>query len=561
MSARSCVLWVLYGLASLLACSCAAPRSAGLTSSPQASDFLESIARLERDDPNSPAVLNAQLGYAEFLLSEATDLPCKERLEQAQEQVGSVAANPKTRVMFPDGWANVAELEYRLHLARAECSTPDRKNELNAAVEAARRAAELYRNVYDYHSMVIMQFDASVALRELGEETAALQGLEATLDMDREYGFKDDAPENYKLLLTWRGQPAGAEQVDALMQDFPKRQVTLKFGWHATRAHIAVESHRECLVDGNVVHSHAAADFERHISGSGADGGGDGDTGGGGRGKDGGVRDGGTGDSGKNGGVRNGGGGSGGWTVSYSSRLNHYEPGVWPTMEGSQRPVMVFPPAPLVPAGFKVSAAGEFEGVTDGEALAPQALAMTEQLIRAAVPSGDRAHNLVDVADDTAAANLSPGMLEAAAAENYQIETAMWVGATLDQGVWYQIDAPLALPGMPRVVVQNRIDFAFTRRVPCGAGEREKSCIEIVMRTTPDKEALDRIVDDFTLPTADGHIDTYTAQTAVRVVTDPATLLPYEREERTYWYAALDKRKGNTLLQSEHRVSTTRYIK
>ncbi len=552
MSARSCGLCVVFALAGCLACACSAPAPSSSASEPQGRDFQVSIARLKRDDPNSPAVLSAQLGYAEFLLSKATG-PCRERLEQAQEQVGSVDANPKTRVMFPDGWANVADLKYRLHLARAECSAPDRKNELNAAVEAARRAAELYRNVYDYHSMVIMQFDASVALHEIGEEAAARKSLEATLATDREYGFKDDAAENYKLLLTWRGKPAGVEQVDALMQDFPARQVTLKFGWHPAQAHVALENQRECLVDGQIVSTHGAAHFERHIErGAGA-----------GAASDGGRHDGGTGQGGDS--ARDD-----GWTVSYSSRLNHYEPGVWPTKESSARPVMVFPPAPLVPAGFKVSATGEFDGVTDSEALAPQALAMTEQLIRggapsapapsAGAPSSDAAHNMLDDADDTAAANLSPGMLEAAAAEDYQLETAMWIGATLDQGVWYHIDAPLPLPGMPRVVVQSRIDFAFTRWVPCSAGASERSCIEVVMRTTPDKDALDRIVDDFTLPTADGHIDAYTATTAARMVTDPATLLPYEREERVYWYAALDKRRGNTLLQSEHRLSTTSYV-
>jgi hypothetical protein len=39
----------------------------------------------------------------------------------------------------------------------------------------------------------------------------------------------------------------------------------------------------------------------------------------------------------------------------------------------------------------------------------------------------------------------APGMLEAQTIENYQLETAMWIGATLEQGVWYEISAPLSL--------------------------------------------------------------------------------------------------------------------
>ncbi len=484
---------------------------------------MAAIASIERTDPGSPAVLNAQVNYAEFLLS-GDPSTCAERLEHAQEQLGSVDASPKARVMYPEGWATVADLEYRLHLARAECgSQTDRAEELRTAVAAARRAAHLYRNVFDYHSMVIMQFDASVTLHELGDNAAAIAALEAALDMDREYGFKDDASENYKLLLTWRGEPAADAQVAELMQSFPKRQAILKFGWRASDAQITLESRRDCLLDGQIVSSRAADAFDRHIA---ADNG-------------------------------------GGWSVSYSHRLLQYEPGVWPTMRGSQTPPMAFPPALLPEVGFKVTATGEFDLVTDSKEFAPQLAAKTEGLIRAAAPSGDHARGIMDQAVETTAAALSPGMLEAAAAENYQLETAMWIGATLDQGVWYAIDAPLYLPGMPRVVAQNRIEFAFTRVVPCTAGAAEPTCVEIVIRAAPDKEALDRVIADFDTQTTLGRIHNYTASIEARIVTDPATLLPLAREERIYWYASLGKGNGkgngNTILQSEHLVSTTGY--
>jgi len=43
----------------------------------------------------------------------------------------------------------------------------------------------------------------------------------------------------------------------------------------------------------------------------------------------------------------------------------------------------------------------------------------------------------------------------------------------------------------------------------------------------------------------------------VRIVTDPATLLPYAREQRAYWYASLGGHRS--VLQSEHLVSHTSY--
>jgi tetratricopeptide (TPR) repeat protein len=496
---------------SLLACSCSVLRSRAPPSAPRASDFEAAIARIERTDPASPAVLTAQLAYADFLLSAAPG-PCADRLVRAQEQLGSAEANPKTRIAFPGGWPRAADLEYRLHLARAACGTEaDRKDELRAAVAAARRAVELYRNVFDYRSMVILQFDLSTALHQLGEHAAALAALEVALDMDREYGFRDDAPENYKLLLTWRGEPAGPAQVAALMQDFPKRRTTFSFGWRAGDAQITLESRRECLKDGRVVGSRAAATFERRI---GADPGGS-------------------------------------WSVSYLHRLSRYEPGVWPTIQGSQPPQMVFPPAMLPAVGFKVSATGQFAGVTDSEAFAARLVAKTQGLIRARAPSGERVPDLTSDAVEMTPDVLSPGALEARTAQNYALETAMWIGATLEQGVWYEISAPLALPGLPRIVVQHRIAFAFTRMVPCTARAAAQACVEIVIHATPDQAALDDLIAE--LPRS-MH---YSTSIEARIITDPATLLPYAREERVSWYAAFGADAG--LLESEHLTSMTSY--
>src|SRR5579864_6897164 len=136
MSARAFLICAII----ILASSCSEPEPRAARSASQAKDFEAAIARIERADPGSPAVLSAQLAYAAFLLSGAPG-PCAERLERAQEQLGSVDASPKAYVMFPDGWARVADLEYRLHLARSACgSEADRANELRSAAAAARRA-------------------------------------------------------------------------------------------------------------------------------------------------------------------------------------------------------------------------------------------------------------------------------------------------------------------------------------------------------------------------------------------------------------------------------------
>jgi len=505
--------FLLYAVTSFLECGCSVPAHQAPTSTPQASDFEAIIARIERSDPESPAVLSAQLDYAEFLLSGAPG-PCAERLERVQEQLGSVDANPKTRVMFPDGWARASNVEYHLHLARAACgSETDRAIELRTALAAAQRAVELYRNAFDYRSTVGMQADVASLFHQLGDNATALAAVATTLDMDREYGFEDDAQENYKRSLSWRGEPAGDAQIAALMEDFPKRRAVLTFGWRPSDAQITLESHRECLDDSQIVVSRAAAILERRVAA----------------------------DSG------------GGWSVSYAHRLKRYDPGVWPTMESSQTPQMVFPPAALPAADFKVSATGEFAGVTDLTAFSARLATKTEELIRAAAPSDGRARSLLRRAVDTTATAFSPGMLEAATAEDYQLETAMWIGATLEQGVWYEISAPLSLPGsIPRVVVQHRIEFAFTRMVPCTVGTAAPTCVEMIIHATPDEDALDQVI-------ADSDLADYTASIEARIVTDAATLLPYAREERLNWYVSLGNGKRDSVLESEHLVSTTSY--
>ncbi len=471
----------------------------------QKNEIATNIASIERADPNSPAILSVRLSYAELLMGTEQG-PCQQRLGRAHEELDRVDAIPQAHVMFPDGWARAADLAYRLHLARADClADPGRAAELRAALTAAAHASELYANTFDYHAAVIMHFNTAIILNQLGDPAAALAALQSTLAMDREYGFRDDAAENYRLLLTWQGQPPNSARVAALMQDFPKRQAKLKFAWRPGDAHVSLEDSRENLWDGAVSRSRAAASYERHI---GADS-------------------------------------AGGWMISYTQDPEQYQPGVWPELEGSQTAKLVFSPARMAELNFKVSASGKFGGTIDAEALSERLTAQTDDLIRAHAPATSDAPELTQQALDATDVALASELLVAEAVEDYQLETSMWTGATLDQGIWYQLSAPLSLHGLPRIIVQQRLEFAFTRMVPCAPGVLEATCVELVIRTTPDQGAVDRLIND------------YASSAATRIVVDPATLLCYSREDRLYWYASLGKKRGDAILQSEHRVAAT----
>jgi hypothetical protein len=304
------------------------------------------------------------------------------------------------------------------------------------------------------------------------------------------------------------------------MRDFPQRRATLRFGWHPADARIVLDRRRACLSEGQIAYSRAAAAFEGRIT---ADHG-------------------------------------GGWTVSYAHRLAAYEPGVWPTKQRTKLPQLAFSPAPLAALDFKVSATGGFDGVMDSKSFAARLTARTAALIRAGAPSGRDGPAVTKDALETAAGAVSPGILEAETAENHQVQTAMWVGATLEQGVWYETSAPLLLPGAPLFVVPQRIEFAFTRMVPCTIGAAAKKCVEIVIHATPDQTTVNNLLADMGGSSPEYRYMDYAAAIDARIVVDPATLLPYTREERIYWYVSAGKSAADKLLQSEHLVSATRYF-
>jgi hypothetical protein len=170
-------------------------------------------------------------------------------------------------VVLPAGLAHLAHVEYQLHFARASCdaSAEVRDRELHAALASAQRAVTGYRDAFDAVSMVTMQFNAGVVYRNLGDTAQAAAALQTTIDMDREYGFADDAAENYRQLLQWNNEPAGPDQIAARMQDFPQRSVTLAFGWFESDAQAAFQTDVTGLAGHETVHIRASRGAQRQV--------------------------------------------------------------------------------------------------------------------------------------------------------------------------------------------------------------------------------------------------------------------------------------------------------
>jgi hypothetical protein len=477
-------------------------------------DLETAVARLSAGDPDSPATLNARVALAELWVDDSTPGDCRQRVSQATSQLDAVRASPATAVLFPDGWARVSDADYRIHRLSAACASEaqERNRELLAMVDAARKTVELYRNALDYPSVAAMQFNVSVGEEMLGNRSAAVEALESAIETDRRFGLRDDASENYERLLRLRDEPADGARIAALMHDFPGRSATLRFAWSDRNDLVSFQSARRRLANAAVFESHVRATLRCTVR--------------------------------KN---------QDHWVLSRKVTAASDDPGVWPLVSSLQGledgvftpPLMEFP-------DVEVSAAGDLQRVDALDEVAARLSSEAQAAVRAHSPQGESSAQLVERGLEAVRAAYAPHVIEAQTIQAYSLETAMWMGATLQQGVWYDTTARLILPEMPNVALMHRLRFAYTRPVPCGPTAADETCIELVIHAAPDPVAINALIESYRFK--EKQPLQYESETDLRLVVDPATLHPYSHETRRYWYAAI--RQGQRLerrLESEHR--------
>jgi tetratricopeptide (TPR) repeat protein len=482
----------------------------------KAMDYQAAISHLEADDPQSPEALNARLAYADYLshpAENAQNAPgaddCRQRAATAQSQLDIVAGTPAIHVLLPLGPARIAGGEYRIHLARAGCGgASPLKSELEQALETAQQAVGLYRDALDYQSAVIMQFNVAATYQELGDVRQAVRALQAAIAMDRDFGFRKDAEANTRLLLQWQNGPAGDSDVAALMKDFPARSAEFKFHWSATDADVAVTASDSSMVRGKIIPSRGAITLKRQIRG-----------------------------------------GPTGWTVSNEPANSRYDLGDWPADDKNfQWSMMYFLTSALLQApAIQLGGDGDFAAVPNSQAFGTSLAAEVSAEISARI--GDIASTDAppsrpgDAVMRDLTPAFSPDFIESSAMQDYGLVTGTWIGAKLEQGVWYQMTTPLFLPGLGlgHYLAQYDIDFAYTRQVPCEAQAPDRLCAEIVVHATPDADALKGTLEDVAhrIKMPDKQALHYWSTTDLRLVIDPDTLLPYMSDRRQYWYYAL----------------------
>lgn len=514
--------WLLTATAWILGSTAVADPAAPPVDDAQIANTLTAaIAELDRSDPDSPAAFNVRLEYVDFLISARTG-NCQQRLDAAQLQLDTAAADPAFQVVLPTGLARQADLEYRIHVARASCG-PDqsqRQNELHQGLAAAQRAVDLYRDALDYQSMAVMQFNVGVTQRLLGNDAAAVTALRSTIDMDREYGFRDDAVDNYNLLAQWTGKPNDPGGTEDLP---PVRTTTLKFGWSICNAQVAMDMTYARVADGGIVRSRGSRRFERTYRAGRSD-----------------------------------------WQVSSEAGQVDFDVPQWPQTETEWQVVYLslesallrVPDIEITKSGDFAQATGLF-GLSGKLSKATRALLQEQRAPATHVPtrmSPELARD-IDV-------SFAPEAIEGKAAEDYNFETGIWIGSTLEQGVWYQMTAPLILPGTFAVTVSHDIEFAFTRQVPCSPDSTDRACVELVIRATPEADALEEFATDLasSMHLPKGKKAYLWSETYMRIVTDPNTLMTRSRDVRHYWHVAFDGADLNDRANQSERILVTQSL-
>jgi hypothetical protein len=181
---------------------------------------------------------------------------------------------------------------------------------------------------------------------------------------------------------------------------------------------------------------------------------------------------------------------------------------------------------------IQLSAQGDFQHVIDERAYSLRLQSAAQQLLQEHSaqedPSAADTHGIE--------VELAPELVAARAEADHDMTSAAWSGAALDQGVWYRTQARLRMPGITQLGLTHDVEFAYTRRVPCVEGAPARSCVELVVHASPQPQEVTTLVRDLarTLHLPRGL--EYWSATYMRIVVDPATLTPYVRDTRRYWY-------------------------
>jgi hypothetical protein len=513
---RSILAVTLLGFSTLLAAQGAAEPSFA-----QASAALEAlIDRFGRIDQKHPDYIAAQLDYAQLLARNASGDDCATRLPAAEAHFKVANDAVVTPVVLKTARGRVPVVGYYLEMARSRCVPEAGKAAaLQAALRYARDAVAGYRGLFMYEPMTIMQFNVAQTLHDIGDELQAEKELQAALDLDRTFGLKADAEENFRTLNEWQKKEITDADVGAFSAGIAPRSVTLKFGWAPAKVDVSSTFDNAAYEGGTVRHTKFTMPLTGTIKA---------------------VND----------------------DLVYELKAGDakLDPATSGTDVEKKLVALMARILGRIPT-VVVSKTGEFKEVRDIDAFARNLTVEIENAVKAAVPESDPRYPAVKAASDQELKPFATSQnLLAKMQQEYSLDTGIWSGATLEQNAWVSLPLTLSMNGTPQGFIEHNVEAAFARRLPCGAGMPADGCVELVLEAVPTEKAVADVAKKLQ-DSEKGRLD-YAAATRIRLVVNPDTLVPYETETLRYTYLALaNKGQRAVKIASEQSAGVYKYRK
>lgn len=504
-------------------CAGAQAQNAAPTFEEQSKRFEQVISGMAKVDQKHPDFLNANLDYV-LLLTRAADGDCRERLINAQAMYDTVRNTPVVSLVLAAGAGRIPFAGYSIEMARYRClaDAEQKHAALLAAQKLARDAVEGYRAAFYYDSMAVMQYNVAQSYLDLGDKAQAIKELQGAIDMDKTYGLRRDAEENFRVLKEWQGVKATDAEVAAFVAELKPETVTLAFGWKPFSVHANAQYDFGSFEGADVKHTKFTLPMTGKLRNE----------------KDQFVYE---------------------WTTGEPRIESAFATDAAGRVERKIVAVLARLVGRLPPA--EISRTGEFKGVREVDVLSKTMTQEIDDAVASTVPAGDaRLPQIKAVVDEALRPYAKPENLLGKFQEQFALDTGIWIGAKLEHGTWLQMPLVMSLNGTPQGFVRQQARFVLTRWLPCQPKSAPRSCIEIVLEAQPEKPAVADIATKMAAANQ-GRFD-YIGETRRRIVVDPATLRVYESEAVRLSYIAVTKDKRRAVkIGADHNVIISRYAK
>jgi hypothetical protein len=478
----------------------------------------ETLSGMARVDQKHPDFLHVSLDYAQ-LLARSLDENCLERLPKAESLLETVRNSQVADLVLGTSAARVPFTGYLIEMARFRCETDPtrRKAALLEAQKLARAAVDGYRAGFHYDAMAVMQYNVAQATRELGDERQAILALETAIEMDRTFGLRDDAADNFRILREWRGQTTSEAEITEFRKGLDPKSTTLSFAWKPFTATANTTFDLGAFEGGLSKHTILKLPVAQTLRA-------DGD----------------------------------GFLLESSAGKPVLEVEAGQSVDGRVEQAMLAMLARILgsQAPARLDKAGNFQGVGKTDLVAKTLEHAIDNSLAGVLAATDP--RFADVKASVGAV-LKPmatvEVLNAKTREGYIVDTGLWIGAKLEHGNWMEMKEVLSMNGTPNGFVEQRLRVVLARWLPCAKGRAPTSCVELVFDARPLPEAVDAIAKKMA-DEGQGRLD-YTGETRRRLVVDPATLMVYETQTLRMGYLALTKDKQRAVKIGTDRTHVT----